>query len=112
MKYAAHLGILSSLVSIALWLIFVFYNPYNSEQVSNNVLLRSGLFLLAPACLALIGSIIKNRIIMFIAFIWSLPISLYLAMTPSFFNLFIVTSICYLFSAIWMRNRQKKQMQD
>lgn len=110
MKYAAHLGLLSSLGSIALWLTFVFYNPYNSEQVSNNVLLRSGLFVLAPACLALIGSIIKNRIIMFIAFIWSLPISLYLAMTPSIFKMFLVTSICYLFSAIWMRNRQKKQL--
>lgn len=110
MKYAAHLGILSSLGSITLWLIFVSYNPYNSEQVSNDVFLRSVLFLLVPACLALIGSIINNRIILFIAFIWSLPISLYLAMTPSIFKLFIVTSICYLLSAIWMRNRQKKQL--
>jgi hypothetical protein len=42
---------------------------------------------------------------MFIAFFWSLPISIYLAMTPSIFKLFIVSSFCYLLTAILMRKR-------
>lgn len=107
MKYSVYLGILSSLVSVTLWLILNFYNPYNPKSVSNDVILRTGLFLLAPACAAWIGSIINKRFIMFIAFIWSLPLSLYLAMTPSIFKLFIVTSICYLLTGILMRKRQE-----
>lgn len=92
-KYWTYIGMFSSLGAIALWLVLNFINPYNSEPASNDVLVRTGLFLLAPACVALIGSIINKRIIMFIAFFWSLPISLYLAMTPSIFKLFIVTSL-------------------
>lgn len=109
MKYSVHLGILTSLVSITLWLVLNFYNPYNPEPVRIDVIVRTGLFLLVPACVALIGSIINKRFIMFIAFIWSLPLSLYLAMTPSIFKLYIVTSFCYLLSGLIMRKRQRRQ---
>lgn len=79
MKYWTYIGMFSSLGAIALWLVLNFINPYNSEPVSNDVLVRTGFFLLAPACVALIGSIINKRIIMFLAFFWSLPISLLLS---------------------------------
>lgn len=105
MKYWTYIGMFSSLGAMALWLVLNFINPYNSEPASSGVLVRTGLFLLAPACVALIGSIINKRITMFIAFFWSLPISLYLAMTPSIFKLFIVSSFCYLLTAILMRKR-------
>ncbi|RCW40650.1 hypothetical protein DFP97_13029 [Paenibacillus prosopidis] len=86
MKHWRYLGILSSLGTIVLWLILNFNNPYNSASPSNDVLIRTGAFLLAPAFVAVIGSIIRKRFIMLIAYFWSLPLSVYLAMTPSIFK--------------------------
>ncbi|MBD0384200.1 hypothetical protein [Paenibacillus sedimenti] len=103
MIYWRYLGILSSLGTIVLWLILNFYNPYNSASPSNDVLIRTGAFLLAPALVAVIGLIIRKQFIMFIAFFWSLPLSLYIAMTPSIFKLFIGTSFGYLLAGILMR---------
>ncbi|CAG7639769.1 hypothetical protein PAECIP111802_02578 [Paenibacillus allorhizosphaerae] len=103
MKYWRYLGILSSLGTIVLWLVLNFNNPYNSASLSNDVLIRTGVFLLAPAFVAVIGSIFRKRFTMLVAFFWSLPLSIYLAMTPSIFKLFIVTSLCYLLSGILMK---------
>ncbi|SEO03272.1 hypothetical protein [Paenibacillus sp. OV219] len=105
MKYWLYLGILSSFVSILLWIILIFFNPYNSAPQGKDVLFRTALFLLVPAFFAVFGALIKSRIIMCIAFFWSLPLSLYLVMTPSIFKLFMVTSLCYLLSGIMMRKR-------
>lgn len=44
----------------------------------------------------------QDPAILFIAFFWSLPLSLYLAMTPSIFKLFLATSLCYLLVGILM----------
>lgn len=103
MKYWSYLGIFSSIVMIMLWLVLNFFNPYNSDLASSHVLVITGLFLLAPAFIALIGSIKKQRSLMVIAGLWSLPLSLYLAMTTSIFKLFILISFCYLLSGIRMR---------
>lgn len=100
MKYWGYFSILSSLGTIALWLILNFNNPYNSAQPGNEVIMKTGAFLLAPAFVAVIGTIIMKRFLLFIAFFWSLPISLYLAMTPSIFKLFLATSFCYLLAGI------------
>jgi|GEM_PF-2928971 hypothetical protein len=101
-KYWRYVSIFSSLGTIMLWLVLNFYNPYNSTSLSNDVLLRTGAFLLAPAFVVVIGTIIKKRFILFIAFFWSLSLSLYLAMTPSIFKLFLATSFCYLLAGFLM----------
>ncbi|WP_127529288.1 hypothetical protein [Paenibacillus kobensis] len=103
MKYWGYFSVLSSLGTIVLWLILNFNNPYNSASPSNDVLIRTGAFLLTPAFVAVIGTFVKKRFILLIAFFWSLPLSLYLAMTPSIFKLFLVTSFCYLLAGILMR---------
>ncbi|MBD3921706.1 hypothetical protein H8B09_23270 [Paenibacillus sp. PR3] len=103
-----YFGILSSLGTVALWFILIFHNPYHSAAPSNDVLIRTGAFLAAPAFVAGIGTIIKKRFILFLAFIWSLPLSLYMAMTPSIFKLFIAASLCYLLAGILMGKEQRE----
>ncbi|MCR8630294.1 hypothetical protein [Paenibacillus radicis (ex Xue et al. 2023)] len=100
MKITKLIGLSASVGSMILWFIFTFYNPYTHERVENDVLINTLFTLFAPACVALFGSVIKNPSLMFIAFVWSLPISLYTAMTPSIFNLFGMTSVLYLVSGI------------
>jgi uncharacterized membrane protein YGL010W len=79
-----------------------FYNPYTHERVNNDVLLITLFTLIVPACVALLASFINKPSLMFIAFVWSLPISLYTAMTPSIFKLFGITSVLYLITGILM----------
>ena len=96
----AKIGFFSSIASIVFWVVLNFSNPYTGEHVGNNVLFNTLLTLLAPACAALFASVIAKPSLMFIAFVWSLPISLYVTMTPSIFRLFGVTSVLYLISGI------------
>ncbi|MDQ0899387.1 putative effector of murein hydrolase LrgA (UPF0299 family) [Paenibacillus sp. V4I7] len=102
MKITRLIGLSSSVCSMILWFIFTFYNPYTHENVDNDVLINTLFTLFFPACVALIASIIKKPSLMLIAFVWSLPISIYTAMTPSIFKLFGITSVLYLISGILM----------
>ncbi|MFD0681900.1 MULTISPECIES: hypothetical protein [unclassified Paenibacillus] len=88
MKITKLIGLSASAGSMILWFIFTFYNPYTHERVDNDVLINTLFTLFAPACVALLGSVIKN------------PSSLYTAMTPSIFILFGMTSVLYLVSGI------------
>jgi len=111
MKKPKLIGLFSSIASIILWMILNFSNPYTGERVDNDVLLNTLLTLLAPACVALLASIIAKPSLMFIAFVWSLPISLYVTMTPSIFILFGVTSVLYLISGILMIAKTRPRQQ-
>jgi hypothetical protein len=60
--------------------------------------------LILPAFLGIVSSFLKNRMVMYIVFVWSLPYGLYLCVVsiPSVWNLFGVVLILYLISAMRM----------
>ncbi|MGO4494973.1 hypothetical protein AB4114_03525 [Paenibacillus sp. 2RAB27] len=102
MKITKLIGLLASIASMFLWIIFALFNPYTHEHVENDVLVITLFTLFIPASVALLGSVIRRPSLMLIAFVWSLPISLYTAMTPSLFKMFGITSVMYLISGILM----------
>lgn len=99
------IGIAASFGTIVLCLILCFFNPY--AQTGEPLLMASA-FLLVPACLELIAVLVKKPGLMFIAFFWSLPLSLYMAMTPGIFAMFGVTSLMYLVTGIMARRELAK----
>ncbi|TLS50061.1 hypothetical protein FE782_22255 [Paenibacillus antri] len=102
MKLWKLVGVLASGGSILLWVLFAFYNPYTHATVGNEPLVTTFFTLLLPALVALIASLIKKPSYMFVSFVWSLPISMYAAMTPSIFKLFGAISVMYLLSGMLM----------
>ncbi|WML58515.1 hypothetical protein [Neobacillus sp. PS2-9] len=96
------IGLVAAIVSIILWLILNFFNPY-SNQASNDTTFITLFMLVFPALVAIFSYYRSKTIFMLIAFIWSLPLSLYLLMTPGIFLLFGITSFTYLISYILMR---------
>jgi hypothetical protein len=63
----------------------------NSEAMAANTFAM----LCFPAYLAIISSLMHKKYLMLIAFIWSLPVSLYLMFTPGIFAWFIASCIIY-----------------
>jgi hypothetical protein len=61
--------------------------------------------LILPAFIGIVASCLKNRILMYIVFVWSLPLGLYLTIVkiPSIGNLFGAVLILYLVSAMLMK---------
>ncbi|MDQ0888770.1 putative effector of murein hydrolase LrgA (UPF0299 family) [Paenibacillus sp. V4I9] len=114
MRIAQRIGVVSSIGTMILWIILVLLNPYIHERAENDVIINTLFTLFVPACVALLASTIKKPSLMFIAFVWSLPISLYMTMSPSIFKLFGVTSFMYLISGIVtireIRSRQKQRI--
>lgn len=106
-KTALILGVIAGLFSIALWFVLVFYNPYTTST-SDSVAVSTFYMLFLPACLAIISSWMNKKYLMLIAFIWSLPFSLYLAFTPGIFSWFIASCIAYFVSFFLMLFRSVK----
>ncbi|WP_129692256.1 hypothetical protein [Gottfriedia acidiceleris] len=102
LKNASILGVCTSVVSILLWVVLNYFNPY-SNSTETDVVTRTAIMLFFPAYLALFASLTYRKWILLLAFIWSLPISLYMALTPGIFAVFGITSLCYLISFILMR---------
>ncbi|MEC1640045.1 hypothetical protein P9E76_00080 [Schinkia azotoformans] len=100
-KVSAMLGLISGLLSICLWISLSFFNPY-SNAVDIEPIINTFIMLFLPACLAITSSIMSKKLLMLIAFLWALPISLYMAMTPGIFALFGVTCFAYLLSYLLM----------
>ena len=100
-KISRFLGVVTGLSSVFLWLVLVFFNPYSSDDGARIAVITFTMLLL-PACLAIIAAIQPNSTGMLIAFIWSLPVSAYLAMTPGIFAFFGLSSFIYLVSFIMM----------
>ncbi|MGM7684140.1 hypothetical protein ACSVDA_18560 [Cytobacillus sp. Hm23] len=101
------LGIVGGFSSIILWIIFNYYNPYSNLKDTEPMVITF-IMLFLPACLAIIASIKFKKHLMVIAFLWSLPISLYTMGTPGTFSLFGVTSITYLISFLFMILAKKR----
>lgn len=101
------LGVVAGISSIFLWFVLNFYNPYSSGN-EFRPLVNTFLTLFLPACVAIIASLTSKTFLMLIAFLWSLPISLYLIGTPGIFALFGVTCILYLISFLFMLLARKR----
>ncbi|MFD2639260.1 hypothetical protein [Piscibacillus salipiscarius] len=91
------IGIISGFASIILWIVLNFYNPYTNSYGVEPVL-STFFMLLLPACVAIVASFTSKPSLLLIAFVWSLPFSLYLALTPGIFVLFGVSCMSYLIS--------------
>ncbi|MFC0562486.1 hypothetical protein ACFFH4_27035 [Halalkalibacter alkalisediminis] len=100
-KLSSVLGVIAGLASIILWLVFIFFNPYSSAGIGT--ILISFFMLLLPALLAVKASIQYKDFELLIAFIWSLPYSVYFAFTPGIFALFGISCLLYLVSFILIK---------
>ncbi|WP_188454842.1 hypothetical protein [Virgibacillus oceani] len=104
---ASFLGLIAGISSILLWLILSFFNPY-ADPTKFEPMITTFFMLLLPACLAIHSAVTSKHIFMLIAFFWSLPISLYMVLTPSIFGLFGAANVLYLVSFILMQVKMKK----
>ncbi|MFC5648527.1 hypothetical protein ACFPYJ_05175 [Paenibacillus solisilvae] len=107
-KPAFYLGLGAGIVSIALWVIFNFYNPYSNS--SGDTVTRTFIMLVLPAVAAITAVLLSIRILMMIAFLWSLPISLYLSLASiSIFSILAVACALYLVSYLLMKAKAYQQ---
>ncbi|WP_231887999.1 hypothetical protein [Paenibacillus glucanolyticus] len=95
---------LSGMGSILLWLILIFFNPY-TDGTNLSPALNTFIMLFLPGCLALIAVFYSYRLLLLIAFGWSILPSLYLTGTPGIFAWFGVASLGYLFAYLLMKPR-------
>ncbi|MFC4559278.1 hypothetical protein ACFO3D_13850 [Virgibacillus kekensis] len=96
------LGIAAGIVSITMWVVLNYYNPY-ANPTGSDPMINTFIMLFLPGCLAIIASVVNQRIYLLIAFLWSLPISFYLVLTTSIFSIFGITCLSYLISFLMMR---------
>jgi hypothetical protein len=96
------IGYVSSLMTVFLWFIFTFINPY-AEFSNHNSIIITIMMLLLPAGLLAIGVFLNRSLLMLLAFIWSFPYSLYMLLTPGIFMLFGITSFMYLLCFVLFR---------
>lgn len=101
-KISSLLGVAAGIVSIALWFVFSFFNPYTDSAEAGFILITFTMLIL-PACLAIAASFAHSAKLLFIAFLVSFPLSLYMVGSPSLLALYGVTSVSYLISCILMR---------
>lgn len=93
-------GIVASISGIILWVIMNFFNPYSTEGINEATIKITFIGLGLPAISGFIASVFRIKWLMYTVFIVSLPLSMYLAGTPSIFKYFLLVSLCYLVSAI------------
>lgn len=110
-KNPSIIGLLAGFTSILLWYILNFANPYNNSM-DLDPMINTFFTLLLPACLAILSSLKSKPIFMLIAFFWSLPISLYMILTPGIFALFGITSFAYLVSYFFTRIYNKRHQAE
>ncbi|MBB6671182.1 hypothetical protein [Cohnella nanjingensis] len=94
-------GIAASVGCILTCLVFLYWNPYSSDPPEPGTVRALTYMLILPACLGLVASALRSRLLMYAAFAWSLPCGLYLgvAAIPSYFNVFLVLLALYLVAA-------------
>ena len=102
------IGFLASGATLALWAVFLFANPYDSEGIkSDNYAPVAVMMALAAAGILAAWRIIP--ILMFIVFAISLfPVGLYLLGTPGMFKWVGVCNLLFLPSGLLMRARRRK----
>lgn len=88
-------GALTACCAFALWAVFAYYNPYATGHASGTVWQRTFWLLAAPAVLACFAAVLRSRALMWAAFAWSLPLSLYVGSTPGVFSWFLLFAAAY-----------------
>ncbi|TCZ76534.1 hypothetical protein E0485_13095 [Paenibacillus albiflavus] len=103
MKFSI-LGLFASVGCIILCVVFLYWNPYSSTPPNSGTIKVIYIMLILPALVGIVASFLKNRILMCIVFVWSLPYGLYLAVaSTSIWNLFGIVLIAYIVSAVQMK---------
>ncbi|MEK5429198.1 hypothetical protein [Cytobacillus sp. FSL R7-0680] len=100
-------GFIAGLISMIIWGMFTFLT-YSSDFVGIGTALLTFFLLALPALFIIIFIRVSNQFIMLIAVIWSLPCSLYFALTPGFFAIAGLAWLLYLISLILMTLHKKK----
>lgn len=82
-------------LSIILWVLLIGVDPYfaGMDQVSAGISLA---MLALPAVLCVSGLMRLRSSLLLIAFVWSLPYSMYMVLNPGVFSLFGATNLMYL----------------
>ncbi|MFC5559892.1 hypothetical protein ACFPN4_12475 [Ureibacillus thermophilus] len=110
-KMALILGVIAGIFSIGLWFVFVFYT---ASLTDSGPAITTFMMLCLPALLAIFSSWLQKAYLMFIAFIWSLPFSLYMLWTPGIFHWFFAPCaayfICFLLLFMTKRNTEKNSI--
>ncbi|MFC5469401.1 hypothetical protein ACFPPD_11775 [Cohnella suwonensis] len=101
MRALRMLGLAAPIATVAISLLFLYANPYDSDPdlLSHTTQLSVYLLLIAPALAAVLAYAIRNRALKLTAFYWSLPAGLYLGLAgiPSYWTLLILSIFLYLF---------------
>jgi hypothetical protein len=87
---------------------YLLNNPYVNAPPESDVLSRFTLLLFLPCIIALFASILYKQRLLFICFIWSFPLCLYLAGTPGVFKWVALTPVLFLTAGIMMKFSKKK----
>jgi hypothetical protein len=98
-------GLVASVGCIVLCVIYLYWNPHSITPPNNGTIKVFYTMLILPAFVGIVASYLKNRILLYIVFVWSLPCGLYLTIVsiPSIWNLFGAVLILYLVSAMLMK---------
>ena len=98
---SAFFGVIASLGSIFLWIVFLFVNPYSDAGISG-VTYGIAFAMLSLAVLGIVASLKSRAYLMYLVFLGSLPAGLYFLLTPGVFRWFGLFCALYLVSAIVM----------
>lgn len=104
-------GFIAGLMNMLIWAMFTFFNPYSSAFVGIDTALLTFFLLALPALFIMIFIRVSNHFFMLIAVIWSLPCSLYFALTPGIFAIAGFAWLLYLLSFILITIYKKKIIQ-
>jgi hypothetical protein len=99
-------GIAGTALQIVFVLVIIFFNPYRSG-FEEDVMVSFFLMSILPALCALYSAIMSKKHGMLIAFVWSLPLNLYMMATPGIFNLMITSSALFLISWILLKKSKR-----
>ncbi len=98
---ASCVGLIASLGSLLLWLMFLFVNPYSTAEIGGVTYILA----LGMCSLSVLGILAcrKGRLsLMYLVFLGSLPAGLYFVLTPGVFKWLGLFCMLYLASTIGM----------
>lgn len=110
MKIARRLGVFGSLGGFLYCCYFLFDNPYVGGPPEEDVLISFSLMYFLPMLIAPYAIRSLKPVLLLLCAIWSFPLTLYLAGSPSLFKWLIISPFLLLVSAIIMF-RKRKQIQ-
>jgi len=98
-RIGVFVGIVAAVSGLVLSVILGLFNPYVGG-IAKEAIPVAFIGLGLPAILGFIASLYGTTWLMYVVFIYTLPVSLYLAATPGIFRFFIFVTFGYLLAAI------------